>query len=257
MYFIDVQGTLIDDAERRPIPGALEAIERLNAEAIPYVIVTNNSKLPSEAFLSYLVSLGFAIPQAKYLDALAMLKLSVPEASGVAVFGSPGFRDLIGSIGYRLEDEHPDALLLSVSADYDAEQHARMVELLMQGAKLIGMHETTLYATGGKRYPGTGALLRMLSYAASVPYSVIGKPGRPFYEAALGRLQQQAPETVFSDVTMISDDLSGDLAGAKALGMRTVLVLSGKVRPEDDLPARLPERERPSMVYNDISFLKG
>ena len=39
MFFIDVQGTLIDDEKRLPINGALDFISRLNREKIPYMII--------------------------------------------------------------------------------------------------------------------------------------------------------------------------------------------------------------------------
>ncbi len=35
MYFIDVQGTLIDDRDRRPIRGAIDFIARLNPIELP------------------------------------------------------------------------------------------------------------------------------------------------------------------------------------------------------------------------------
>ena len=42
-YFIDVQGTLIDD-DKKPISGALEFIDSLNEKSIEYIVVTNNTK---------------------------------------------------------------------------------------------------------------------------------------------------------------------------------------------------------------------
>jgi len=115
------------------------------------------------------------------------------------------------------------------------------------------MHDTTIYAEAGRRYPGAGAILRMLSYAASVPFTVVGKPSGTFYGEALRRLQLQQPGASFDGVTMISDDYDGDLTGAAALGMKTALVLSGKVQPEDTLIARLRSEETVGVVYNDIS----
>ena len=38
MYFIDVQGTLIDDKDKLPIKGSIEFIDKLNRENIPYII---------------------------------------------------------------------------------------------------------------------------------------------------------------------------------------------------------------------------
>ncbi|WP_345969815.1 HAD-IIA family hydrolase [Sulfurimonas sp. HSL1-6] len=252
MYFIDVQGTLIDDRGQQPIPGAVAFIDALNRDAVPYLVVTNNTKRASSDFLAYLQSLGFAIPRTHYLDALMLLEREVPK-QGVAAYGSETFLAQLDALGYVREHEKPQTLLLSVRADYGAEEFAQMITFLMQGARLVGMHDTTLYATQQRRFPGVGALLRMLSYAASVPFTVVGKPSDAFYGEALRLLRLQRPEAAFESVTMVSDDYAGDLTGAAALGMRTALVLSGKVRPEDALTARLRREESGRVVYNDIT----
>lgn len=252
MYFIDVQGTLIDDAAQRPLPGATAFIARLNRDAVPYVVVTNNTKRPSHIFLEYLRSSGFAIPAERYLDALMMLERKVAKG-GVAAYGSDAFLAQLESLGFRLDYERPETVLLSVRPDYDSALLAQMIGFLSAGAGLVGMHDTTLYVHGGKRYPGVGALLRLLSYAADVPFSVVGKPSKEFYAEALRLLRDQVPGTGFDAVTMISDDYAGDLTGATELGMRAALVLSGKVRPEDALAARLRSEESGVVVYNDVS----
>lgn len=256
MYFIDVQGTLIDDTDRRPIPGAVEWIAALNAGNIPYLVVTNNTKEASADFLAYLNALGFDIAPSRYLDALMMVERIVPKSAALAVYGSDAFKRQLARLGYVLDEENPGSLLLSVRPDYDSAAFAQMIEQLSRGALLFGMHETTLYVHEGKRYPGVGALLKMLSFAASVPYRTVGKPSVFFYREALRRLQVLAPEAAFSRITMISDDYEGDLRGAAALGMHTALVLSGKVRPDDVLVSRLRSEERDVMVYNDISKIR-
>ncbi|MHC3995149.1 HAD-IIA family hydrolase [Thiomicrolovo sp. ZZH C-3] len=252
MYFVDVQGTLIDDRAQAPIPGAVGFIDALNRTHTPYLVVTNNTKRASRDFLTYLQSLGFAIPQSRYLDALMLLEKEVPK-QGVAAYGSETFLAQLDAMGYERDYTAPQTLLLSVRADYGAEDFAQMISFLMHGARLVGMHDTTLYATQGTRYPGVGALLRMLSYAASVPFTVVGKPSEAFYGEALRLLRIHSPEAAFGRVTMISDDYDGDLTGAAAMGMRTTLVLSGKVRPEDALVTRLRREESGTVVYNDIT----
>lgn len=252
MYFVDVQGTLIDDEAQRPIPGAIDFIDRLNRQGIPYLVVTNNTKRPSGEFLQYLCEAGFDLTATHYLDALMMLEAILPEG-GVAAYGSDAFVAQVEAMGYALEYDHPGSVLVSVRDDYDAETFARMIECIMHGAELIGMHDTTLYVKHAKRYPGAGAVIRMLSYAASVPFQIVGKPSEAFYTEALQRLRQQNADASFERVTMISDDYAGDLAGAAGLGMKTALVLSGKVRPEDALARRLRREESGVMVYNDVT----
>jgi NagD protein len=253
MYFIDVQGTLIDDRRHLPLPGAREFIARLNETGTPYLVVTNNTKRPSAEFLAYLGSIGFAIDAAPYLDALTMLERVLPAQGGVAAYGTEGFVAQVAATGYRLDYETPRSVLLSVGTPYDGDTFARIVGFLTAGATLFGMHETTLYVQDGRRYPGVGALLRMFAFAADVPYRVVGKPSELFYTEALRRLRNFAPEASFSDVTMISDDYAGDLTGAAALGMRTALVLTGKTGPDDPVVQRLRSEGGGGLVYNDVT----
>ena len=60
-FFIDVQGTLICDEKREPILGAIKFIERLNQQNIPYVVITNNTKIKSDEFLESLKQKGLNI----------------------------------------------------------------------------------------------------------------------------------------------------------------------------------------------------
>lgn len=251
VYFIDVQGTLIDDLDRRPVRGAVAFIERLNRDNTPYMVITNNTKLESEAFREYLCSLGLAIPLSHYLDPLMLLR-STLIYERVAIYGSQPFIAVCESMGYVCDYETPEAVLIGIKEDFSSEEFAQMIGFLLGGAMLVGMHETTLYAKHGKRYPGVGAILKMLEYATSVPYKVVGKPSVVFYDEALMRLKQQRAEAVYGKITIISDDAKGDLSGAKALGMKTVFVLSGKYRKAEEILPLLKSDEKPDLVCEDM-----
>ena len=251
MYFIDVQGTLIDDVNRLPVRGAVEFIDELNALATPYLVITNNTKLASGEFHAYLNEIGLNIPIERYLDPLMTLESTLPK-DGVAAYGSEPFLRVLESMGYRLDYEAPKSVLVAVKEDFDASEYAQMIDFLLKGARLVGMHETTLYAKNGKRYPGVGAILKMLEFATSASYDVVGKPSRAFYDEALRRLRLQAPEATFEGVTIISDDVKGDLIGAKRLGMKSVFVLSGKYAAADEIIPMLQSDDHPDMICDDM-----
>ncbi|WP_456382992.1 HAD-IIA family hydrolase [Hydrogenimonas sp.] len=225
---IDVQGTLIDDREKRPIAGSREVLGALKEEGVPYVLVTNNTKRESGEFRKFLRESGFVFEENQYLDPLMVLDRIVPP-SPVAAYGSGPFLDVLKKRGYTFDFDRPEAVLVAIKPDFTNEEYAEMIECVLRGAKLVGMHETSIYARNGRRYPGVGAILKMISFATGKPYEVVGKPSRAFYAEALEKLKSQKAEIAPEEVTMISDDLIGDLMGAKTMGMRTVLVLSGKI----------------------------
>ena len=154
--------------------------------------------------------------------------------------------------------QRPKSVLIAIKEDFDAGEYAQMIGFLLGGARLVGMHETTLYAKNAKRYPGVGAILKMLEFATSASYAVVGKPSIAFYNEALRRLKAQDESAVFGDITIISDDVKGDLGGAKALGMKTVFVLSGKYQSADEIVPLLKPEEKPDQVCNDMqTYMEG
>lgn len=229
-YFIDVQGTLIDDKSKKPISGAIEFIDGLNEKKVPYIIVTNNTKIKSENFYNFLKEIGFNIPKESYLDPLMVLQKTL-QVKSVLCFGPQEFLDVIEALEYKNTQTNPEAILVTSSKDFDSKDYSLMLEKVIKGSKLVGMHATSVYAKDGKRYPGVGAIMEMLAYATGCDYKVIGKPSTAFYEEALKLLGAKS----FRDVTMISDDAIGDLCGIHELGAETILVLSGKCKNEDEV----------------------
>ncbi len=239
-FMIDVQGTLIDDIDKKPIAGSLEVIASLKKRGFPFLLVTNNTKMESEEFRSYLRGLGFDFSDDQYLDPLMVLEEILPPCS-VAAYGTEPFLRVLQRRGYRLEYESPEAVLVSIKEDFCNDEFATMIEAILGGAKLVGMHETSLYSKNGRRYPGVGALLKMLSFATGRRYNVVGKPSISFYSEAMHRLKAQDGSIEPDSVVMISDDLVGDLKGAKEMGMRTALVLSGKITSVEEVEDQLKQ----------------
>ncbi len=251
MYFIDVQGTLISDSDKSPIRGSIEFIDMLNKKKIPYMIVTNNTKKPSKVFYDYLQSLGFHFDFSCYLDPLMLLESRV-EKDAVAAYGAKEFLEVLQSMGYKLEYDNPKSVLIAIKEDFMPDEYAQMIDFLLDGASLVGMHETSIYVKNSKRYPGVGAVLKLLEFATSVNYSVVGKPSVAFYEEALKMIQRQDEKIDFKDIIMISDDVKGDLGGAKEMGMKTVFVTSGKYKTAKEIVPFLQEELKPDEIKKDM-----
>lgn len=253
-YFIDVQGTLISDIDKSPLPGAIEFIDILNKKEIPYCVITNNTKIPSALFLEDLRKIGLDIRH--YLDPFMVMKQAL-HVKQLAPFGPSSFVDVLCDLGYEIQMQNPEAIVLASHTEFDAKSFAKMIEYAQNGALVIGMHGTSIYAKNGLSYPGVGAILAMLSYATSCATSVIGKPSKLFYETALKSLKLQKSNLLYKDVEIISDDAKGDLVGAKELGMSTRLVLSGKVDGIEKIESLLPYLDRVdkgvSMIAKELS----
>jgi NagD protein len=251
LYFIDVQGTLISDSDKSPIRGSREFIQKLNEQNIPYMVVTNNTKKPSQEFYGYLQEIGFEFAFEKYLDPLMLLERTLVKKK-IAAYGATEFLDTLNGMGYILDYEDPQSVLVAIKEDFSAEEYAQMIEFILNGASLVGMHETSIYAKNSKRYPGVGAILKLLEFATSTTYSVVGKPSSAFYNEALSRISKQSLGTTFSDITMISDDVKGDLGGIKEMGAKTFFVTSGKYKSAQEILPYLAQELQPDAVFSDM-----
>ena len=252
MYFIDVQGTLISDIDKTPIKGAIAFIDHLNTQKIPYILITNNTKKSSSDFFYFLKEQGFNIEKTNYIDPLMVLQEHL-HVKKIAAYGTDDFLTNLQNMNYTIDFNTPEAVLIAIKPDFTNDEYAQMIEFTLQGAKLIGMHETSIYAKNNLKYPGVGAILKMVQFATQKPYSIVGKPSKLFYIKALEKLQLQKENIQFDDITIISDDVVGDLVGAKELGMETVFVTSGKFPNENEIIPSL--HVKPDMIKADISEL--
>lgn len=250
LYLIDIQGTLIDDNNREPIEGAIEFIDSLNKNGVPYVLITNNTKFSTDEFRAYLREVGFCFDDNAYIDPLMCLKSHVGNKT-IAAIGNKNFVESLKNQSY-IFSENPDFLVISLKENLTYDDLATAVEMIQNGAKLIAMHATAIYAKNGRKYPGLGAIAKALEFATGVKAKVVGKPSVDFYKKALLMLGAKDKK----EVTVISDDAIGDLIGAKQMNMKTVLVLSGKYDKEEQILPFLKSCELPDEVYASIADIR-
>jgi HAD superfamily hydrolase (TIGR01458 family) len=117
---------------------------------------------------------------------------------------------------------------------------------LEAGADLYCLHKNRWWQTAdGARLDG-GAFVAGLEYAADTEATVLGKPSYAYFAAALAALDAE-PALAW----MVGDDIDGDIIGASNYGLRTVLVRTGKFRP-DDVEA---SEARPDGIVSSIAQL--
>jgi HAD superfamily hydrolase (TIGR01458 family) len=155
--------------------------------------------------------------------------------------------------GIDLVGEGADAVLLG-GADETPETNlvfsymnlARAFHELEAGAELYCLHKNRWWQT--KRGPAldAGAFVAGLEFAADTEAIVVGKPSTAYFDAALAAIDAD-PELAW----MVGDDIEADVAGAQAHGMKTVLVRTGKFRPDAVERARV----RPDGIVSSIAHL--
>lgn len=103
----------------------------------------------------------------------------------------------------------------------------KIFNMLITGSKMIALHKGKFWQTASGLTLDIGIFVAGLEYVTGQTATVIGKPSKTFFELALRDLGVPA-----SKAAMIGDDLDNDIAGAQAVGMKAILVKTGKYREE-------------------------
>jgi HAD superfamily hydrolase (TIGR01458 family) len=104
---------------------------------------------------------------------------------------------------------------------------ARAFAELEGGAELYCLHKNRWWQTKHGPRLDAGAFVAGLEYASDTLATVLGKPSSAYFAAALDALDADARLA-----WMVGDDVESDIRGAQLHGMRTVLVRTGKFRPD-------------------------
>jgi HAD superfamily hydrolase (TIGR01458 family) len=245
---LDVDGVLHVSGE--PIPGAAAAVRRLRQNGHRLRFVTNTTTRSRARLATELRGQGIELEddevqttadaavqllRGRRVLALVMHAL-VGDLEGVELVGEGADAVLIGGA-----DETPETNLV-----FSYMNLARAFAELELGAQLYCLHRNRWWQTARGPLLDAGAFVAGLEYAAGVDAVVVGKPNPAYFRAACESLDAD-PELAW----MIGDDLESDIAGAQALGMRTVLVRTGKFRPD----AVESSRVRPEGIVSSIGQL--
>jgi HAD superfamily hydrolase (TIGR01458 family) len=236
---LDIEGVLHISWEL--IPGAAEAVEKLRKAGHRLRFVTNNTTRPRRELALELREHGVQIEE----DELQTTPLAAARAlEGRRVLALTMPRIIDDLKGMELVGDSADAVLLG-GADETAVTNqvfsymnlARAFAELEAGAELYCMHRNRWWQTARGPLLDAGAFVAGLEYAAETEATLLGKPSLSYFEAALEAVDADAARSC-----MVGDDLEADIGGAQRLGMRTVLVRTGKFRQDQlDRSAIVPD----------------
>lgn len=222
---IDLSGTVhIGD---RAIPGAVEAIRRLQREEIPFRFVTNTSRKTRRMLHEDLLRMGFEVPSEHIFTApLAVLRYLEQHGLRPYLLIHPNLAPEFAN----LPQNDPNAVVVGFA------QHAftyaalnQAFQLLKKGAPLLATGRTRYFQGRESLELDAGPFVTALEYAAENEAIVLGKPSREFFLSSVCELGCRAEEVV-----MVGDDAVSDVGGALAAGLSAILVQSGKYRPGDE-----------------------
>jgi glycerol-1-phosphatase len=247
---LDLDGTVYLEDEVVPAaPGTLRAVRELG---VKLAFVTNNAMRPPAAVVEKLSGLGIKATVEEVLTSsqatVTLLGGEALRGKGVLVVGGAGLREAMAGAGARLLEPTSwrDAEIVTAGLDPELtyEKARAAVLAIAAGARFVGSNPDPSLPTPEGPWPGAGAVLAFLSTASGRRPEIAGKPERAMFEAIAAALGP-GPRL------MVGDRVDTDLAGARALGWDTALVLTGVTQPRDLLDAAIV----PDHVLGDVGGL--
>lgn len=226
-----------------PLPGAIDAISRLRAAAIPIRFLTNTTRSPHRSVLRKLREMGIPVEDEElFTPALAARNVIEREGLSPHLLIHPALA--IDFAGLVPGDRR--AVVIGDAGDgFSYEALNAAFRELDRGAAFIALANNRSFRDDdGELSLDAGPFVAALAFAAQREAIVLGKPSRDFFHAALASIAC-APE----DAAMVGDDVEGDVEGAMAAGISGVLVKTGKYAQGDESTIDPP----PSHVATDLS----
>jgi len=207
-------------------------VRRLRADGHRIRFVSNTTTRSRAQIGDQLRAMGIEVYDDE-LQTTGAVAARVLAGKRVLALTMPGLLDDLE--GLQLVGMNVDAVLLG-GAD-EGEETGRVFSYLNlnrafheleAGAELYCLHKNRWWQTAEGARLDAGAFVAGLEYAADIEATVLGKPSNAYFAAALDALNAEAGLT-----WMVGDDLETDIVGAHKHGMKTLLVRTGKFRPDD------------------------
>jgi len=232
------------------IPGAAEAIHSLQHNCVPFRFITNTTRMTKKNLVTKLHTMGlsidanevFAAPHAaieycknrKYTT----IDLVVPDKEMEEDFS-----------GFDLRGDSPQAVVLGdMGPEFTFNLLNSLFNKILNGAELVALHKNKCWHSGAGLSLDLGAFVTALEFATEKEAVLIGKPSPHLFQLAVKHWS-----IPFQSIYMVGDDIGGDIGGANNVGMKSVLVKTGKFRKEwlDQSGGR------PNYVIDSIADLPG
>jgi len=242
---IDLDGTVyLGD---RLLPGAADAIESLRRSGIPLRFGTNTTRMPRSAVVESLRTRGLELAADEIFTAplaasgllekrgLWNISLYLPEAT---------YEDFDH---FTLNDSAPQAIIVGdLGRGWNFDLMNRAFRQIRGGADFVALQRNRYWETPEGPTLDAGPFVAALEFACGQEATLAGKPSPAFFQAAADSMG-----IGLSAMAVVGDDVTTDVAGARACGAKGVLVRTGKFRA-DDLELSGP---KPSLVLDSLAGL--
>ncbi len=218
---LDLSGVIYVGNE--PLPGAIDAVARLRATALPIRFLTNSTRSPKRLILQNLREMGLLCQEHElFTPAQAAREWLLSHKLSPYLLIHPELAEEFEDI----PDHRSKAVVVADAGDAFAYQALNEAfRQLISGSELVALaRNRTFMDQDGSLSLDAGAFVAALEYGTQKTAKVLGKPSPDFFRAALSSMGCPAKNAV-----MIGDDVEADVSGAISAGIgHGLLVKTGK-----------------------------
>ena len=243
LLLVDLDGVVYRGAD--PVPGVAALLSARVAAGDDVVYVTNNSMHYRADYVSRLEALGAPVSADRVVSAPRATALYIaehlPDVRRVLAVGASGLdrelRDVgldvvnAGHAAERMAREgidgvaaagRPGAVVVGLDPNLTYLRVAAAADCIRAGAMFLATKRDPVYPVEAGLRPGAGSVVAAVEATTGVTPIVIGKPGPLLMEEAAASVGRPATEAI-----VIGDGIGTDLAAAKVVGARCILMLTG------------------------------
>ena len=235
----------------QPLPGMTEFFRFMIDVKIDFVLATNNSRNSPTDYTKKLAKMGVCGIEPRHIvtsgtATASYLQNEYPAGTGIYVVGGDGLKQILINAGFVLVEYGAELVVCGIDFDLTYNKLQTATLLIRGGTHFVGTNPDSSFPSPAGLIPGAGSILALIEAASGQKPTIIGKPERGMFDAALRQLGTRPEETL-----MIGDRIGTDIQGAQALGIKTALVMTG-VETDDSLRA---SAVKPDIVFEGLPDL--
>ncbi len=243
-FICDMDGVIYHG--NKLLPGVKEFVDWLYRENKNFLFLTNSSERTPKELQQKLERMGLEVDESHfYTSALATARFISSQAPGCSayVIGGTGLIMALHDKGITMNDVNPDYVIIGEGNNYNYESIVKAVNLVLNGAKLIGTNSDLTGPTEEGIAPACRAIISPIEMATGQIAYFVGKPNPLMMRTGLRILGVHSEEAA-----IIGDRMDTDVVAGIETGLDTVLVLSGVTNHENI--KKFPYR--PRLILNGV-----
>ncbi|MDE3075640.1 MAG: HAD-IIA family hydrolase [Chloroflexota bacterium] len=249
-FIFDLDGCLVRGPQ--PIAGAPEAVSEIKRRGLLVRYFTNDSSKTQAQMADRLGKAGIPAEPEEVLTSAVVaaryVQARFPGGRALPV-GAPALLEALEQQGLTLTwDASADVVVVGRDPEFDYRKLEAACRAIWRGAAFLATNLDRRVPVEDGFVPGTGSMVKAVSWATARAPRVMGKPSVWAGRAAVESLGLPA-----GAAAVVGDQILQDIRMGKLAGAGTILVLSGSSTEAD--VERTPLRYRPEVILADVGRL--